>query len=276
MALFPMSPSTTEAEMDAKEETIIEHNKLQTVPETQPPAAQQSSLSPLVQAAISGDLDTAKLNEMLEIQEKYEAMEARKAYHQAVAEFKANAPTVKKNKRVSYTTDKGTTQYDHASLGYALAEVNPVLSQYGLSLSWKTDQKDGGTYVTAILTHAMGHSEETTLFASPDTSGGKNSIQSIASTVTYLKRHTAFAILGLEAVDADDDGNAAGQEPVNTISEDQLADLRSLLKETGGDEEKFVNFLQVKHKAKISGLKDLPASWYESAVKMVYSAGSKR
>lgn len=68
--------------------------------------------------------------------------------------------------------------------------------------------------VTATLTHSMGHSETTALRSSPDASGGKNGIQAIASATTYLKRHTGFALLGLEGVD-DDDGNASGGRSPN-------------------------------------------------------------
>lgn len=167
-----------------------------------------NDLSPLVNAVLDGRLDPDKLEKLLDIQKNYEAMQAEKAYHAAVSQFKKNAPTLKKDKTVSYQTDKGWTTYTHSSLGYALTKVNPALSESGLSLSFKTGQENGQTIITAILTHELGHSEKTALGASPDSSGGKNGIQSIASTVTYLKRHTAFALLGLEGIE-DTDGNTA-------------------------------------------------------------------
>jgi ERF superfamily len=63
--------------------------------------------------------------------------------------------------------------------------------------------------VTCILTHQMGHSEETTLAGAPDNSGSKNSIQAIGSTVTYLERYTLLAATGLAAANGDNDGQGA-------------------------------------------------------------------
>jgi hypothetical protein len=53
----------------------------------------------------------------------------------------------------------------------------------------------------------MGHSEEgAVLEGAPDTSGSKNSIQAVGSTVSYLERYTLLAATGLAAKDQDDDG----------------------------------------------------------------------
>jgi hypothetical protein len=43
-----------------------------------------------------------------------------------------------------------------------------------------------------------------------DQSGNKNAIQAIASTVTYLERHTAVAITGVAVSDEEDDDGAGG------------------------------------------------------------------
>lgn len=200
--------------------------------------AKQDGLSPLVQAAMSGQLDTEKMRELLNIQKDYEANEARKAYHRAVAAFKAHAPTVRKDKAVSY----GNTNYRHVSLGYALSEINPILSQHGLSISWKTRQEDKTIYVRCILTHELGHSEDTELFGLPDASGQKNPVQQVASTVTYLKRHTAFALLGLEAEGADDDGRSASPA-VERISPEKASEIHAKIAEHGLDMERFLAWL---------------------------------
>ena len=46
---------------------------------------------------------------------------------------------------------------------------------------------------------------------SPDDSGGKNPIQSIGSTITYLERYTILALTGLATKEQDDDGKSANQ-----------------------------------------------------------------
>lgn len=237
--------------------------QLQAAREFQAPAVQQpnTGLSPLVQAAMSGQLDTQKLNDLLQIQKDYEANEARKAYHRAVAAFKANAPTVRKDKTVSY----GNTNYRHVSLGYALSEINPVLSRYGLSVSWKTRQEDKLIYVTCYLSHELGHSESTELFGGPDASGQKNPIQQIASAVTYLKRHTAFALLGLEAEDADDDGGAG--EQVERISADQANAIHSKIEDNDLSMDAFLQWLRKSVRAE--SIEDIAASAYQDVTRQI-------
>jgi hypothetical protein len=48
--------------------------------------------------------------------------------------------------------------------------------------------------------------------APPDASGGKNTIQQIASTVTYLQRYTLLAITGVATKGQDDDARGAQPE----------------------------------------------------------------
>ena len=78
----------------------------------------------------------------------------------------------------------------------------------------------------------MGHSEETTLKAPPDTSGSKNSIQAIGSTVTYLERYTLLAATGMAAAGMDNDGRFADEEQKPKISETRLLKGLTSIKES--------------------------------------------
>ena len=71
------------------------------------------------------------------------------------------------------------------------------MGRHGLSYRWDIGQRDGRIHVSCIVTHKAGHSETVTMDAAPDNSGKKNSIQQIASSVTYLQRYTLLAIAGL-------------------------------------------------------------------------------
>ena len=69
----------------------------------------------------------------------------------------------------------------------------------------------------------MGHSESTVLEAAPDSSGKKNAIQQVASTVTYLQRYTLLAACGLATKDMEDD-DCAGAGNINNY--DAAANLQ--------------------------------------------------
>ncbi len=169
----------------------------------------QVNQSPLVAAAeflkVSGDMDVEKLSRLLELQEKWEANQARKAYTEAMTNFKKKAPDIFKDKNVKYATSKGTTEYNHATLFNVTETIGKALGEQGLSASWLTSQKDNLVTVTCKITHTLGHFEETGLTASPDLSGSKNPIQAIGSTVSYLQRYTLLALTGLATKDQDDD-----------------------------------------------------------------------
>lgn len=157
----------------------------------------------LLRMAVEQNADIDKLAKLMDLQERWERNEARKAYVVAMNAFKAAPPSIIKNKKVTF----GTTTYSHATLDHVCDAVTKGLSEHGISHRWKVDQAEGWIRVSCVLTHDAGHSEETTLQAQPDTSGSKNSIQAVGSTVTYLQRYTLLAATGLAASN-DTDGNA--------------------------------------------------------------------
>lgn len=170
----------------------------------------QKTDSPLMAAAelvkANGNMEVSKLKELLDLQERWEAGQAKKAYVQAMSDFKASPPEILKDKTVEY----GTTKYKHASLHNVTTKINTELSKHNLHAAWVTSQDNGSVKVTCKITHAMGHSEETCLSAPPDDTGSKNVIQAIGSTVKYLQRYTLLALTGLATHEQEDDGKAAG------------------------------------------------------------------
>lgn len=168
--------------------------------------------SPLTAAAAlcqaDGNMDVAKLKELLDLNERWEASQAKKAYVVAMSAFKENPPEILKDKTVKY----GNTGYKHASLYNVTTKINTELSKQGLTAAWVTSQDNGSVKVTCKITHIMGHAEETCLAAPPDATGSKNDIQAIGSTVTYLQRYTLLALTGLATADQDDDGAGAGKD----------------------------------------------------------------
>lgn len=204
----------------------------------------QSGNSPaeMIRLAVNQNTDLDKLAKLLDIQERWEANEARKAYHQAMAEFKAMPLKIEKDKKVGYESKAGgKVGYSHASLANVVEKITKELSKHGLSASWRT-QQNGKISVTCRITHVLGHSEETTLAADADTSGSKNSIQAIGSTITYLERYTLLAALGLATYDQDDDGKAASDEP---IDEQQLSNIVDMIAHLQVDQAKFLAYLGV-------------------------------
>ena len=215
----------------------------------------------LIERALASDASIEKMEQLFNLQLRWEENEAKKAYHQAVADFKAEAVDIVKNKQVRFKTEKGITEYKHAELGQIVNTVTPLLSKYGLSHHWEYAQTEGKIKVTCFLTHNMGHGNSTSLEASADTSGGKNAIQAIGSTTSYLERYTFLAMTGLASRDQDDDGKGSIPEPdIEYITEAQTMDLHALISDVGADEKKFCTFY------KIEGVAYLPPAKFKQAV----------
>jgi hypothetical protein len=167
----------------------------------------------MIQRAVELNTDIDKLTKLMDLQERWEKNEARKAFVAAMTEFKKNPPTIIKNKHVSFKE----TEYDHATLDHVCEQITQGLGAVGISHRWDVDQKDGRIKVTCILTHSMGHSETTALDGPPDATGSKNALQAIGSTVSYLERYTLFAATGLAAKNQDNDG--AGSPKYDQLKE---------------------------------------------------------
>lgn len=203
----------------------------------------------LMMKAIEMKLDLAQVEKAMALQERWEANEARKAYHDAMAGFKSQPPEIEKDRHVKFQTSKGTTEYHHASLANVTAKINSALSVHGLSSAWKVGQADKQITVTCTITHRLGHSESTSLSGSPDDSGSKNPIQAVGSTISYLSRYTLLCLTGLATAEQDDDGQYAGGHEY--ITTDQVDTINTLLKETGSDIPGFLRYMGVESVEKI-------------------------
>lgn len=207
----------------------------------------------MLQMAVDKGADLDQLQKLMDLQERWESNEARKAFHSAMNDFKSDPPEITKDKHVEY----GTTKYAHSSLGNIADAISERMSKFGLSFRWDLSQ-DKVITVTCIVTHALGHSEKTPLSAADDTSGGKNSIQAIGSTVTYLQRYTLLAATGLASKDSDDDGR--GSVVLEYITEDEKTELIALLDECGVDETRWL-----KH-CKLDSVDGVQGKDFESAL----------
>lgn len=163
----------------------------------------------LLRIAVSQGADLEKLEKLMDLQERWEKNEAKKAFVAAMAAFKSERTEIIKTKKASFDgRSSGHVEYTYAPLNEVCEPVIDAMSKHGISHRWKIEQQSAQSIrVTCILTHEMGHSEETTMEAGPDNTGSKNAIQAIASTVSYLERYTLLAATGLAAADQDNDAN---------------------------------------------------------------------
>ena len=179
----------------------------------------------------------------------------RAEFDEAMSGAKAEIPVISKNREVDFTSQKGRTHYKYEDLAEIARVVSPILAKHGLSYRYRvTSNVNEPVTVTCIVSHRAGHFEEVTLIGGRDDTGGKNAIQQVASTLTYLQRMTLKAALGLAASE-DDDGKAS--EASDTITLEQVEELVALADEVGADKEAFCRYFKVDGFAHIT-TKDFP------------------
>jgi hypothetical protein len=163
--------------------------------------------------AIEKGVDPVTLGRLMDLQERWDATQARKAFVEAMAGFKRECPAVIGKDRAA-DFGPGKAKYKYATTGAIVTAITPALSKFGLSISWESAQKDRTVTVTCHVTHAAGHRESATLTGPHDESGGKNPIQTLGSSVHYLQRYTLVSVLGLATADMDDADDTPPREPV--------------------------------------------------------------
>jgi hypothetical protein len=235
------------ARIDADYETWIADRNFNFALGMESMAIQPTQPTPmsLIQMAVSKGADANQLAVLMDLQLRWEANESKKAFEDAFSKFKANAPTIIKTKKVSFANSKGDkTEYNHAELDKITDILDEALRGYGIIKTWKTSDANGRTTVTCIL-KGYGHTEEGSTLSGPsDTSGGKNNIQAIGSTVTYLQRYTLLTTCGIAATSKDDDGKTEG------MSEEAITDYCIQMQDCSSMAELQKSFAEAYQKSK--------------------------
>jgi hypothetical protein len=212
------------------------------------PLVTMTPMDMLARAVQSGaDLDM--IEKLMNLQERWEASNARKAFEQAIAAAKADIKPITRNK-------EGHNKKRYADFAAIAVVVDPILSKNGLQYRFRTHQTEKLITVTCVL-FGHGHSEETTLSGPADMTGNKNPIQAIGSTLTYLQRYSLMQALGLAAGE-DDDGQTA--DVSGAISLEQVEQLIALADEVEADKEAFCRYF------KVEGIAQLKAKDFDRAI----------
>lgn len=200
----------------------------------------------MLEKAVTSGASLEMVEKLMALQERWEANQARKAFDEAIAAAKAEIKPVVRN-------SKGHNDKRYADFAAIANAIDPVISKHGLSYRFRTHQTDK-IAVTCVLSHKSGHYEETTLAGPADSSGSKNAIQAIGSTLTYLQRYSLVQALGLAASNDDDGRTTSGGE---NITLEQVEQLIELADEVGADKEAFCRYFRVNGIAEIT-TKDFP------------------
>jgi hypothetical protein len=213
-----------------------------------------SILAVIERAASNPQVDIDKMERLLQMQERVVKRQAEAEFAAALSDMQDELPSIGERGKAKVN---GDVRYTFALWEDINSAIKPILKKHGFALSFRTDLADGGISVTGVLSHRSGHSERTTIRLPSDTSGSKNAVQAVASSVSYGKRYTAAALLNLTSHGEDDDAYRA---TVEYITEKQEATLREWIEATGSKLDQFLKYM------KAESLALIPANQYDKAI----------
>lgn len=211
-------------------------------------------MSVIERVAMSPDADIDKLERMLDMQERVLDRNAKEAYTAALAAMQIELPRV-----IEHGTGHNRAKY--AKLEDINDTIRPALQKHGFAITFRIKSENSLIWVTTVLSHKNGHSEETSIPLSLDDSGNKNAVQAVGSSISYGKRYGLCAMLNISTGD-DDDGQSASNpsDSVDRINKQQLDQIMALLSKANKSTAAFCKL------ASIDRVHDLEASRFSAAV----------
>ena len=204
-----------------------------------------------------GEAGVAALERLVAMRERAEDRLAAQQYADAIGRFQEDCPIVGKNAA-------GAHGARYATLDQIMASIRPALTRNGLSVTFDSEDLDGGKLrVVAVVHHAAGHSERASFTVSREAKSNRmNDTQRDGSALSYGKRYALCMALGISTGDVvDDDGAGAGSPDEPSITDEQVAELAALAEEVGAKIPAFLKWMGVE------SLSDIRASRFEKAIR---------
>jgi hypothetical protein len=204
-------------------------------------------LALIERVALDPCADVEKLERLMAMYERLKAKEAELAYNAAKGRILKKLAGIKilKNRSALYEIEKGKPQkgtyeaFKYAPLEEIDKHLRPLLAEEDMDLSYSDELWEGdGILIRGRLKHLPGgHYEDSFMPAPLDTTGGKSSVQAVASTNSFLRRYVACNIFNIVVVGDDDDGTGG------TIDEAQTKTILDLIKKAKAGP-KFLKYMK--------------------------------
>jgi len=166
-------------------------------------------MAAVARAAADPSVDVEKMERLFAMHERMEARQAQQAFADAMKAAQSEMPKIGKDRHNTQTKS------DYATLDAINAEITPVYTRHGFSLSFDTADSPlaGHIRIVCHVLHSGGHEKAYTYDSPMDDKGIAGSVNKTptharGSAVTYGRRYLTLMIFNL-STGYDDDGNDA-------------------------------------------------------------------
>lgn len=220
----------------------------------------QKSPAELLLATKEMGLGIEDLNKILDLQVRYEELEAKKAYVSAMVEAQKAMPVIYEGRQNQQTNSSYSAYKD------IVRDAKPIYTEAGLSVSFYEEETNREDYIKfcADVYHVDGHSKTFKTELPIDDKGPKGTkvkttLHGTKSAFSYGRGILLCNIFNIPtSSDVDDDGNGAGGYKV--ITEKQLSQIVDLINANDVDEKKFLEW------AKVDRVENLLADYFNKYV----------
>jgi len=212
----------------------------------------------ILQTAVDANVDTDKLEKLMELQERWEKNQAEKAFAEAMHLAQQEMPAVVKDALNTQNNSR------YARLESVQSQCRKVWQQHGFSLCFAEGDCPIEKFKRTLcdVTHEAGHTRRYHLDLPIDgigpkgnPIGGMNALQGHISSTSYAQRRLICMVFNIVIADEDRDGVQA----VQCISEDQIATLNSIMERIHPDDAPLEKLLKW---AGIESLDKLPLDYF--------------
>lgn len=206
--------------------------------------AVQKSPAELLLATKEMGISIEDLNKVLDLQVRYEELEAKKAYVSAMVEAQKAMPVIYEGRKNTQTNSSYSAYKD------IIRDAKPIYTEAGLSVSFYEEETKREDYIKfcADVYHVNGHSKTFKTELPIDDKGPKGTkvkttLHGTKSAFSYGRGILLCNIFNIPtSADVDDDGDGAGAK---LIDEKQLGQIVDLINVNYVDEKKFLEWAKV-------------------------------
>ena len=186
----------------------------------------------ILRMAVEKGMDAGSIDKLAAVFERTQDRMAAQEFAEAMAAFQSECPPIPKRATARITTKSGGSySYKFAELDSIANAIRSKLKDHGLSYTWDSAEASGILTCTCVVRHINGHSVQAKFSCPTATDAAMSGAQKSAAGLTFARRQSLIAALGLTTCDPDNDGTAALK-----INEHQAANLSAKMDELKGED----------------------------------------
>ncbi|WP_375667891.1 MULTISPECIES: ERF family protein [unclassified Bartonella] len=207
------------------------------IEETHHVAVEQTVMERILNKALDSDVDMDRLERLLDLREQEIKRQERQNFVRDLSAVQMAYKNIEQNAINNHTNSK------YATLDQYIDAVKKGLATYKFALFYRIkNQTEKNVTIEITLSHPSDNQISTEGTFPIDSTGSKNSIQSLGSTLTYARRYLLGMLLNLASKEDDTDGNP----PIKKAFPQQINEIRRLIVQTQAEEEKILAYVDVK------------------------------